>query len=159
MSTATMSPADLSITPTVNESNVRVGPAEVRRGSTPAPVRRNVPSRSGRGTARAHSPQARPTRGVQAPSIVRSVTPRVGGGPVQHSVRTTGQYRLTERGIAVVLVAAGMIVIAAVAVIGLTALRVTSEGYQNYGQSMSGQSTATQLHGGSVSAQGADSRG
>jgi hypothetical protein len=41
-----------------------------------------------------------------------------------------GSATLTDRGIAVILVAGAMIVLAAVMVITLTALRVTSDGYQ-----------------------------
>jgi hypothetical protein len=43
---------------------------------------------------------------------------------------TPGHTRLTDRGIAVVLVAGVMIVVAAMTVVGLTALRVTSDDYQ-----------------------------
>jgi multisubunit Na+/H+ antiporter MnhC subunit len=39
-------------------------------------------------------------------------------------------WRLTDRGIALVLVLTAMIVLAAVTVVGLTAWRVTSPGYQ-----------------------------
>jgi hypothetical protein len=39
-------------------------------------------------------------------------------------------WRLTDRGIAVVLVIGLMIMVAALAVVGLTAARVTGEGYQ-----------------------------
>ena len=39
-------------------------------------------------------------------------------------------WRLTDRGVAVVIVTGLMIMVAALTVIGLTALRVTSDGYQ-----------------------------
>jgi hypothetical protein len=39
-------------------------------------------------------------------------------------------WRLTDRGVAVVLVAGLMIMVAALTVIGLTALKVTGEGYR-----------------------------
>jgi hypothetical protein len=44
-------------------------------------------------------------------------------------------WRLTDRGIALVLVLTAMIVLAAVTVIGLTAWRVTSPGYEASGVS------------------------
>ena len=49
------------------------------------------------------------------------------------------RWQLTDRGIAVVLVTVLMIVVAARAVIGLTAFRVTGDSYQGYGQSQSAQ--------------------
>ena len=45
-------------------------------------------------------------------------------------------WRLTERGIAVVLVARLLIVTAALTVVGLTALRVTGERYAGAGQTV-----------------------
>ena len=63
------------------------------------------------------------------PAVAWSIAPALASGP------TT--WQLTDRGIAVVLVTILMIVIAAVAVIGLTALRVTGDSYQGYGQSQS----------------------
>jgi len=46
------------------------------------------------------------------------------------------QWRLTERAIALVLVTGLLIVTASLAVVGLTALRVTSDLYQAVGQSI-----------------------
>jgi hypothetical protein len=45
-------------------------------------------------------------------------------------------WRLTERGIALVLVTGLLIVTAALTVIGLTALQVTGEGYVGAGQTV-----------------------
>ena len=42
----------------------------------------------------------------------------------------TRSWRLTERGLAVVLVVAAALVVASIAVVELTALRVTGESYQ-----------------------------
>ena len=39
-------------------------------------------------------------------------------------------WRLTDRGVAVVIVTGLMIMVAALTVVGLTAMRVTSDGYQ-----------------------------
>ena len=47
-----------------------------------------------------------------------------------HPPREARQVRLTDRGIAVILVAGAMIVLAAATVIALTAVRVTGESYQ-----------------------------
>jgi hypothetical protein len=95
---------------------------DVRRPSPRTrPVRRAVPARG---------PLARPARVVPAPttrpghpSAVRSCRLQVepGGGSA---------WRLTDRGIAVVLVLAAMIVVAAVTVVGLTAWQVTGPGDQ-----------------------------
>lgn len=48
------------------------------------------------------------------------------------SVRAAGEltWRLTDRGIAAVVVAGLMIMVAAMTVVGLTAAKVTGEGYQ-----------------------------
>ena len=106
MSTATIIPA-----PTARSGSVR---PEVRR-----PARRPATTRG---------PAARPGRPVLAPSgratrraTVRSCRIEVTAPP--------GQWRLTDRGIALVLVLAMMITIAAVTVIGLTAWRVTGPDY------------------------------
>jgi hypothetical protein len=76
-------------------------------------------------------PAARPVRTVPAPDLptgrsadVRSCRVEVTGAP--------GEWRLTERGIALVLVLAVMITVAAVAVIGLTAWRVTGADYTTW---------------------------
>ena len=77
------------------------------------------------------SPSARPVRTVPAPSIpiggsaeVRSCRVEATGAP--------GEWRLTDRGIALVLVLAVMITVAAVAVIGLTAWQVTGADYATW---------------------------
>ena len=49
-------------------------------------------------------------------------------GEKSSSDRASSEWRLTDRGIAVVMVIAAMILTAAIAVIGLTAVRVTSPG-------------------------------
>jgi hypothetical protein len=108
---ATMSTA--TILPARRASSGLVRP-EVRR-----PVRRPATSRG---------PVARPHRVVPAPSL------RSGDRPAVQSCRLevaapAGSWRLTDRGIALVLVLAVMITVAAVTVIGLTAWRVTGDDY------------------------------
>lgn len=96
-------------------------------------------TRPGRGSARGRSPQARPGRAVPAPSIQTSPAVPVRGCVAERAVVTARptRWQLTDRGIAVVLVTVLMIVVAALAVIGLTAFRVTGDSYQGYGQSQS----------------------
>ena len=68
--------------------------------------------------------QLRPAGTSGPPLILISPAPATAGGE-SSSNRTTSDWRLTDRGIAVVLVIAAMILTAAIAVIGLTAVRVT----------------------------------
>jgi len=99
--------------------------------ATPAAPART--RRPGRGTA----PRSRPTRPASPPVVVGPAglgawscsvsSPAV--GPV---VQPAG-WRLTDRGVALVLVTGLMILTAALAVVGLTALRVTGERYQDAG--------------------------
>ncbi len=98
-------------------------------------------TRPGRGSARGRAPQARPGRAVPAPSIQTSPAAEVRGCVAEHAVLAARPttWQLTDRGIAVVLVSIVMIVVAAVAVIGLTAFRVTGDSYQGYGQSAQSQ--------------------
>ena len=89
---------------------------------------------------RTNGPVARPVRAVAPPSLnaLPSTTSTVGvndevatqGRTLDHTKRTRSHTRLTDRGIAVILVASAMIVLAAATVITLTALRVTGESYQ-----------------------------
>jgi hypothetical protein len=89
--------------------------------------------RPGRRTGRGARPQARPdqrlpaSRSLLAPgATVRACAP---GGAARARIGVSTRWRLTERGIAVVLVSLAMIATAALAVVSLTALRVTSSGY------------------------------
>ena len=107
MSTATIT----RVTPKTR----RVSP-EVRRPVQPGSFRR---------------PSARPARPIPAPDL------RTGRSAEVRSCRVAatglrGGWRLTDRGIAVVLVLAVMIAVAAVAVIGLTAWQVTGTDYASW---------------------------
>jgi hypothetical protein len=66
----------------------------------------------------------RPAQMNERPFTIISATPATADGR-RSSDRATSAWRLTDRGIAVVMVIAAMILTAAIAVIGLTAVRVT----------------------------------
>lgn len=106
-----------------------------RTATPPRPVPgRSRPTRPGHGTGRATGPQSRPGRAVPAPSLRRPAAVR----PTACSVATpapSAAWRLTDRGIALILVVMATIAFAAVMVVGLTAVQVTGPTYQAYGQS------------------------
>lgn len=108
-----------------------------RRGSAarPAAPTRRRPRRPGPGVG----PVARPGAAVPAPSVApvrlapaRACRPEPDEAP---QVAATRQWRLTERGLAVVMVAAAVLLSAAVAVVTLTAFQVTGDGYRAGGSS------------------------
>jgi len=100
----------------------------------PLPSRRLRPRRPGRGSGRAASPTLRPATFWPAPAGSRS--PRTHGRscamPTSQLAATTSEptWQLTDRGVAVLLVAGLMIMVAALTVVGLTAITVTGEGYR-----------------------------
>ena len=98
-----------------------------------APDTRRVPPRLRRpvrpGSAR--GPLARPARLVPAPGIDTAQLVGVRSCRIQPAEARAG-WRLTDRGIAVVLVLVGMITVAALVVIGLTAWQVTGAGYATW---------------------------
>ncbi|SDT35379.1 hypothetical protein [Microlunatus soli] len=121
-----------------------------RATRTAAPIRVRRPRRS-RGSGRGAAPVGRSTTGVAAPRLVpgRSVPvdgrqatatacrdERVAAAGVR-SVRqaATASWRLTNRGIAVVMITGAMLMAAAVTVITATALTVTSPDYTPAGHS------------------------
>lgn len=108
------------------------GPRATAR--TAAPTR--APGRPRRRTGRGTGPQARPARPlagsstrVLRPQACAVETPAVQAAP-------GARWRLTERGIALVLVTGLLVVTAALTVVGLTALRVTGERYADVGQTV-----------------------
>ncbi len=116
--------------PVRTAADARAGRPGVSQPDRVAPARPG-----GRQKVARTAPVARPRRQLSAPSL------RQGSRPTSRACSTeavaeprpavqTGRYRLTERGIAVILVAGVMIAVAALAVVGLTALRVTSPTYQ-----------------------------
>ena len=100
----------------------------------PLPSRRLRPRRPGRGSGRAAAPTLRPAAFWPAPDEARS--PRSHGRscvmPQPQIAATVSEptWQLTERGVAVLLVAGLMIMVAALTVVGLTAITVTGEGYR-----------------------------
>ncbi|GAB2582394.1 hypothetical protein GCM10009593_21940 [Microlunatus antarcticus] len=101
--------------------------ADVRVGRpAPAPTR-TTPRRPGPGVG----PTARPRRlRFTAPAVAGSSTGARACAPARAVEPVSRSWRLTERGLAVVLVMAAALVAASIAVVGLTALRVTGESYQ-----------------------------
>ena len=125
---------------TTLEAPVRTsGAARSRVGTAPVPTK--VPSRPRRRTGRGTGPVARPARPLPSsllspapglrPQSCRVAPPVV--APLE--VGRPSSWRLTERGIALVLVTGLLIVTAALAVVGLTAMRVTGEHYAGVGHS------------------------
>jgi hypothetical protein len=105
-----------------------------REGSRTRPLRRRQgESRPGDRPGRSRGPRSRPAAFAPAPGPAAPARSGVRGCSVEQpaSTRRTAarvQTQLTERGIAVILVAGAMIVLAALTVVGLTALRVTGSG-------------------------------
>lgn len=93
-----------------------------------------APARPVRGSGRRHGPQTRPAGAVEAPVLrLPRAQPRscaVVRPRTAPSAPRASNWRLTGRGIAVVLVIGAMIALAALSVVGLTAVRVTSEHFQ-----------------------------
>ena len=124
---------------TIERSTTRptpdAGAPRVSSARSAAPVRQR-PRRPGPGTG----PGTRPTRVVPAPSLApaRPSRPQACRAEARAAAPAPRRsWRLTERGLAVVMVTAVLIVTAAVAVVGLTALRVTSESYHATGSDLS----------------------
>lgn len=93
--------------------------------AVPTPVRPRPRHRPGRGSGRAGGPVTRPAAGVAPPRL------RAAGAVGSRAcVAEPAPLRLTDRGIAVIIVAGLMLVVAALVVVGATALRVTSENYR-----------------------------
>jgi hypothetical protein len=107
------------------------GPRSTAR--TTAPTR--APGRPRRRTGRGTGPQARPDRPLAGGTrVLRPQSCAVEAPAV--SVAANPGWRLTERGIALVLVTGLLVVTAALTVVGLTALRVTGERYADVGQTV-----------------------
>ena len=109
-------------------------PRARRTPARPQPGRQVRPGRSRRGSGRSSVPTLRPAAFWVAPDsarrsgAVRSCTP---AAPVLAEVAVSRPtWRLTDRGVAVVLVVGLMIMVAALTVVGLTAMSVTGEGHQ-----------------------------
>ena len=114
----------------------------------PVTQRRPAPAvKPSRGRAPVRGPLARPRRSALIPSrpavvdlagssgIGLPYATTVRGCRARSVNRGSSSWRLTDRGIALVIALAAILVVAAVTVIGLTAWRVTSPGYQTTGVS------------------------
>lgn len=101
--------------------------------ATPQRSRAGSLARSGRGLR----PQSRPIRCVEAPSAAmsRSRAPRA----CVAETAAAAPVRLTERGVALILLTGLLLLVTAATVIGLTAFRVTGPEYRSYGQSQVAQ--------------------
>lgn len=112
-------------------ASARTAPRPAASVSTPTRTRRRP------GVGRSTGPEARPPRplglaGPARPLGSQSHACTVAAPPVVEPARPA-RWRLTERGIALVLVTGLLIVTASLTVVGLTALRVTSDSYQSAG--------------------------
>jgi hypothetical protein len=117
--------------------------------SSPSRLRPAPVGQPGRRPARKRGPLARPARPAPIPPwlpadsqpaggsrrVVRPCPDPVRACRIDRAPRASTPWRLTDRGIALVLALTVMIVVAAVTVIGLTAWRVTAPGYQASGVS------------------------
>jgi hypothetical protein len=110
-------------------------------GRPAAPVRalRSVPTeeregRPGRGSARAVRPVGRSATGVTAPKLrqphVQARSCRVDATARPLPAVAQAAWRLTNRGIAVIMITGAMLVAAALTVITATAVTVTAEDYR-----------------------------
>jgi hypothetical protein len=121
------------------------GTTPVSAGAAPArvdperrsPTRPMRPRRAGRGAGRTAVPMLRPAELRHAPGAARRPpsqtracvlpSPPTTRAPVASAATA---WRLTDRGVALVLVIGLMIMVAALTVVGLTAVTVTDEGYR-----------------------------
>ena len=107
------------------------------REVVPTPTRPLRHRPRGRGAGRTSAPTLRPSQVCRPPSArsstVSSVRSCVVPAPVPAGAPSGGSvtsWRLTERGVGVVLVIGLMIMVAALTVVALTAVTVTGEGYR-----------------------------
>ncbi len=114
----------------------RVSPTTLGRvDARPLPDRRLRPRRPGRSSGRSASPALRPAPFGPAPSAAGRTGARARSCVMpqpQLAIPTVSApaWQLTDRGVAVLLVVGLMIMVAALTVVGLTAVTVTGEGYR-----------------------------
>lgn len=106
----------------------------VRRESTWVRRTRPAPARPGRRSGRSIGPVGRPGSGAPAPELRRLPVQTAAAcsadtWPRPQRARVRSVMQLTDRGIAVILVAGVMVAIAALTVVSATATRVTSDHY------------------------------
>jgi hypothetical protein len=134
MSATTLEATESEAGPGSHRSSGSVGDVEKKVAERPGG--RQAPSRPAGRSGRSLAPRSRPVHPLSAPSWAptgrsraRACRVEAQQSPANHAVRDA-RVRITDRGIAVVLVTAAMIVLAAATVVGLTALRVTGDHYQ-----------------------------
>lgn len=100
-------------------------------------VRPRRRTRPAQGSGREAGPRLHPAQPIPTQSLSRPMNSAAHGCvmPMPASVATAhssrqANWRLTDRGVAVILVTGLMIMVAALTVIGLTAMKVTGDGYQ-----------------------------
>lgn len=123
--------AELVSTGRVDTEQVGLSNGTVAQPSRPL---RPAPPRPGRRSGRTGGPVGRPGSGVRAPELRRSagVVAAACAADVHPSAqprRVHSRVSLTDRGIAVILVAGVMVAVAALTVISATASHVTSDHY------------------------------
>jgi hypothetical protein len=111
----------------------QAGASEPGAGRLGAPLRPAPAVRPARRSGRGTRPSARPPRPLDIPLVkvapgarARSCAVAV---PTPAPTRAASSWRLTDRAIALVVVTGLVVVTAALAVVGLTALRVTGDRY------------------------------
>ena len=100
---------------------------------------RVAPRRRGLGSGRRNGPRARPAHAVPAPTLIERQRSAVQACRLEGTATARLGWQLTDRGMAVIMVVGLMIVTAALSVVGLTALRVTSTDYPAFVHAASGQ--------------------
>ena len=107
----------------------------------PAPSGRTRvdPRRRGLGSGRRNGPLARPTHAVPAPTLSNPQRSAVQACRLEGTAVARLGWQLTDRGIAVIMVVALMIITAALSVIGLTAVQVTGPDYRVFAGSALGR--------------------
>ena len=107
----------------------------------PAPSGRTRvdPRRRGLGSGRRNGPWARPVHAVPAPTLAKHQRSTVQACRLEGSAGARLGWQLTDRGIAVIMVLGLMIATAALSVVGLTAIRVTSTDYPVFVHAASGR--------------------
>ncbi len=108
------------------------GPPRHGQGRTSVPPRQQPGSRPARRAGRSVSPQSRPVKLVPPP-VPAAARPVISPTIRSCTVAEGTRWRLTDRGIAVIMVVGAMIIAAAVMVVAMTAVRVTSDTYQPSG--------------------------
>ena len=111
---------------------------EIHRAA-PSGRTRVGPRRRGLGSGRRNGPWARPSHAVPAPTLTKHPRTTVQACQLEGTSAARLGWQLTDRGIAVIIVLALMIVTAALSVVALTAIRVTSTDYPVFVHTASGQ--------------------